>query len=137
MGIEELHDAYTGSISNDLSTILTTQNGFKYSSIPLNTSCLYTKPKNTGNSVVFIVFFSIFTGIFGVVVIALSAYCLIKQCERRRKVSTNSEVVLNGGNVGELQGIGDGAIVIGMIGTENVIRMKDAGGNGGGGESES
>lgn len=51
-------------------------------------------------------------------------------------MSTNSEVVLNGGNVGELQGIGDGAIVIGMIGTEDVIRMKEAGGNAGG-ESES
>lgn len=71
-----------------------TQKGFKYAIIPMNMSCIYIK-QNNGHSVVFIVFFSIFTGIFGVVLITFLAYCVIKQCERRRKMHNNSSLVLN------------------------------------------
>mgnify|MGYP000843987530 FL=1 len=59
--------------------------GFDYSVLPVNTTCLYV---DSTHSTVFIVFFFIFTGIAGVILFALIAYCIIKYFEKKKTTSS-------------------------------------------------
>lgn len=77
-GITELHHFQNGKIAYNPQQheLVVGKKGFTFAVLPINTTCLYVNQNR--HSTVFIVFFSIFTGISGVVFIAFLAYCLIK-----------------------------------------------------------
>jgi len=88
-GINEFHHFQSGKVSYlpQQNVLQFDRKGFTYAVLPINTTCIY--HNESKHSTVFIVLFSIFTGISGVVLIAFLAYCIIKHCERKKLTSVS------------------------------------------------